>query len=106
MITALVGFFVALERILPYETRNVFVYLCILSIIVTIFIPFELMTYIALFASGLTFVILLLFFMHYFRITSSEIKSAMRLILVGFVIGFIAYIGRSDLIYSSLGPEF
>ncbi len=104
MMIALLGFFIALEQILPYVTHDLFTGLGVASIIITILLPLEYLNYIALFTSLLTFVMLVLFSIYYLRITAGEIKTAMRLIVIGFIVGFLGYIGRSDTVYSSFGP--
>ncbi len=103
MMIALIGFFIALERILPFQTRNIFAFLGLVITSITVLSPREWMTALALAACLLAFAVLSLFFIFYIRTTAGEVRSSIRLILIGFLIGFVGYLGRSDFIYYSLG---
>ncbi|MFW9769170.1 MAG: hypothetical protein ACFFEM_10145, partial [Candidatus Thorarchaeota archaeon] len=100
MMIALMGFFLALERILPYRTRNIFTWSVLLIAIVTVFAPRELLTLLALSASLLAFGMLFLFFAYFVKNTTGAVRSSMRMIFFGVLIGFIGYLLRSDLVYS------
>lgn len=105
MILALAGFCVALERILPYHLHHVFSALAAVIAVTSALAPKELLTTLALAASLVAFGILALFFRFFVSSTTGSVRSSMRVILVGFLVGFAGYLGRSDFIYSSLGPE-
>jgi hypothetical protein len=105
MMIALLAFFFALERILPYRTRNAFTIAGLLVAITTIFWPGESLWMMALAASILAFIMLFLFFMYFIRGTTGEVRSSMRLIFIGFLIGFLGFVGRSDLIAGLLGID-
>jgi len=103
MMVALIGFFFALERILPYRTRHGFTVAGAIVAIITVLAPREYLTALALSASLVAFGILILFFAFYIRNTSGVVKQSMRMIGVGFIIGFVGYLLRSDFIYNELG---
>ncbi len=105
MMMALIGFFLALERILPYQTKNVFTGSVILVAIVTVFAPREWLTILALTASLFAFGMLALFFSFYVKNTTGSVRSSMRLIFVGVLIGFVGYLLRSDPVYYSFGEQ-
>ena len=105
MMIALIGFFLALERILPYRTRHAFTAAGAMVAFVTVLAPRELLTILALSASLVVFGILALFFSFYVRNTSGIVRGSMRMIFFGFLGGFIGYILRSDFIYYSLGES-
>jgi len=106
MMVALLGFFFALERILPYRTRHGFTIAGVIVAFITILSPREYLTALALTASLVVFGILVLFITFFVRNTSGVVKQSMRMIGVGFIIGFIGYLLRSDFIYDNLGEPF
>lgn len=106
MMMALIGFFLALERILPYQTKNLFTGSVILVAIVTVFAPREWLTILALTASLFAFGMLALFFSFYVKNTTGSVRSSMRMIFVGILIGFIGYLLRSDPVYYSFGEQY
>jgi len=103
MMIALIGFFIAMEQILPFRTRNMFTISGIIVTSVTVFAPREWLTALALTASLIAFGMLILFFVYYLRATVGEVRSSLRMITIGIIIGFVGYLLRSDFIYSSLG---
>ncbi|MFW9907397.1 MAG: hypothetical protein ACFFEF_02375 [Candidatus Thorarchaeota archaeon] len=105
MMIALIGFFVAMEQILPFKTRHMFTISGLIVTGITVIAPREWMTALALTASLFAFGILILFFIYYLRTTAGEVRSSIRLILLGFLIGFVGYLLRSDFVYSSLGEN-
>lgn len=103
MMIALIGFFVAMEQILPFKTRNMFTISGTIVTGITVFAPREWLTALALTASLFAFGMLILFFVYYLRTTAGEVRSSIRMIMIGFLIGFAGYLMRSDFIYTSLG---
>lgn len=103
MMVALIGFSFALERILPYRTRHGFTIAGAIVAVLTVIAPREYLTALALSASLVVFGILVLFFTFFVRTTSGIVKQSMRMIVVGFIVGFVGYLLRSDLIYYGLG---
>jgi hypothetical protein len=103
LMIALIGFFLALERILPYKTRHLFTAAGAVVAFITIFSSREYLTALALSASLVVFGILALFFSYYVRNTSGVVRGSMRMIFIGFLGGFIGYILRSDFVYYSFG---
>ncbi len=104
MMVAMIGFFFALERILPYRLHHFFSVAGTIVVAATFLAPREMLTALALTASLAAFGMLALFFVYFVRNTTGLVRSSMRLILYGFLIGFLGYLGRSDFIYASLGP--
>ncbi len=105
MILALAGFCVALERILPYHLHHIPSAMSTVIAVTSALAPRELLTTLALVASVVAFGILALFFRFFVSSTTGSVRSSMRVILVGFLVGFVGYLGRSDFIYSGLGPQ-
>jgi hypothetical protein len=103
MMVALIGFFLALERILPYKTRHLFTAAGIVVAFITILSPREYLTALALSASLIVFGILALFFSFYVKNTSGVVRGSMRMIFFSFLGGFVGYILRSDFVYYNFG---
>jgi hypothetical protein len=103
MMVALIGFFLALERILPYRTRHVFSAVGLVVAFITILAPREYLTSLALSASLVAFGCLALFFSFYVKNTSGVVRGSMRMIFFGFLGGFVGYLLRSDFVYYSFG---
>ncbi|MHA1636034.1 MAG: hypothetical protein ACTSUZ_15900 [Candidatus Thorarchaeota archaeon] len=103
MMVSLIGFFFALERILPYRTRHGFTIAGAIVATITVLVSREYLTALALSASLVVFGILVLFFVFFVRNTSGVVKQSMRMIGLGFIIGFVGYLLRSDFIYIGLG---
>jgi hypothetical protein len=103
MMVALIGFFLALEQILPYRTRHLFTAAGTIVAFITVLVPREYLTVVALSASLVAFGILALFFSFYVRNTSGIVRGSMRMIFIGFLGGFVGYLLRSDFVYYSLG---
>jgi len=106
MMIALLGFFLALVRILPYQTKNLFTGSVVIIAIVTAFAPREWLTILALTASLFAFGMLALFFSFFMKNTTGTIKKSMRMIFVGVLIGFVGYLLRSDVVYNNLGEQY
>lgn len=103
MMIALLGFSFALEKILPYRTRHGFTLAVAIVAAITVLAPREYLTALALSASLIVFGILVLFFAFYIKNTYGVVKQSMRMIVAGFIIGFVGYLLRSDFIYNGLG---
>ncbi len=103
LMIALLAFFFALERILPYRTKNVFTALGVLVAVATVFWPGENLWVVALAASIIAFTMLALFFVYFVSSTTGEVRASMRLILFGFLVGFTGFVLRSDFIDEFLG---
>ena len=67
MMVALIGFFFALEKILPYRTRHGFTVAGAIVAVITVLAPREYLTALALSASLVVFGILVLFFTFFVR---------------------------------------
>lgn len=105
MMTALIGFYLALERVLPYRIHHGFSVTGVGTTLLTAAAPAEFMMLLALTAGGIASLGVILFFAHVVRITTGNTRRNMHLILVGFIIGFLGYIGRSDFLYYNLGEN-
>ncbi|MGY5876473.1 MAG: hypothetical protein RTU30_12065 [Candidatus Thorarchaeota archaeon] len=100
---SLVGFFFAMERILPYNTRNSITGIGLVIAITTIFFSQEIMRLFA-YAIGILAFLMLFFFYQYFRKNvTAETLPGVQLIFIGILIGFIGFILRTDPIYEAFG---
>jgi hypothetical protein len=77
----------------------------ILLAITTVFSPREWLNLLALIASLFAFGMLFLFFAYYVKNTTGSVRSSMRMIFVGILIGFIGYLLRSTTIYN-IGEQY
>ena len=72
MMIALLGFFFAIEQMLPYNTRHVFSLVDGAIIVATVLAPFEFMTALALAASIVVFISLVLFLLYFVKNTAGR----------------------------------
>ncbi len=100
---ALLALFLAMERIVPYLPRNRVSAFGLIITIVTIFIPYEMLTVMALLSSLTTLLVLCVFLIYAIRNTTGGVRHSMELIFISFFIGFLGFVGRSDFAYYNLG---
>ena len=103
LMIALLAFFFALERILPYRTKHVFSVLGVLVAVATVFWPGAILWIVALTAALIAFTMLGLFFLYFVRSTTGEVRASLRVILFGFLVGCVGFVARSDFIDELLG---
>ncbi|MEM4736226.1 MAG: hypothetical protein QXS20_10980, partial [Candidatus Thorarchaeota archaeon] len=103
LMLALIAFLVAIESVLPYRTRNAFALIGSVVMVLTVFWPGDILWIPALIASVVALVMLGQFFRHFIRVTVGQVRDSLRLITVGFVIGFVGFVGRSDLVLELMG---
>ncbi|MEM2142527.1 MAG: hypothetical protein QXQ81_04645 [Candidatus Thorarchaeota archaeon] len=103
LMLALTAFLVAVESVLPYRTRNAFALIGSVVMVLTVFWPGDILWIPALIASVVALVMLGQFFRHFIRVTVGQVRDSLRLITVGFVIGFVGFVGRSDLVLELMG---
>lgn len=106
LILALTAFFFAMERILPYKTRYAFTFIGLISAVTTLIIPRALFDILALFISLVALVGVLLFLKHARQNTTGTVRRNVELIVTGFIMGWVGFIGRSDFTYYNLGVPF
>ena len=102
---ALVGFYIAFEQILPYQTKNGFTYAGSFLTVLTVIAPRSFMELLALSSAIVALLGVALFFLYSREITTGNAKKSINWIIIGFVIGFLGFLGRSDFAYYNLGPE-
>jgi len=100
---ALTAFFFAMERILPYSFHHAFTVLGCLSAIVTLIAPPSIYGVIALFISILALLGIMSFLRYAFRNTTGDVRRNIKIVVAGFLIAWVGFIGRSDFTYQNLG---
>ncbi|MHA1638333.1 MAG: hypothetical protein ACTSUO_01030 [Candidatus Thorarchaeota archaeon] len=106
LVLALTAFFFAMERILPYNTRYAFTFIGLLSAVTTLIIPRSLFNILALFSSSVALIGVLLFLRHARKNTTGVVRRNIGLIVMGFLMGWVGFIGRSEFVYDNLGAPF
>ena len=100
LIFALTAFFAAMEMILPYRTRHFFTLVGIVTTPLPLFIPRDFFEVLALFDAILALIGIALFLRYAWGSTSGEVRYSVQWVVIGFVVGWIGFIGRSDTGYS------
>jgi hypothetical protein len=100
---ALAAFFLAVERIMTYNTRHSFSIPCIVISSLTIFSTREYLVFFALSASVVAFIGIFVFFNYAQKKTSGEIKNGINVMIAGFLVGFAGFITRSETIFYLFG---
>ena len=105
IILSLTAFFFAMERVLPYNTHYIFSMIGLLCAIVTLLIPRNVFVVVAFSAALLALVGILLFLRYSLEITSGDVRRNVEIVVGGFLVGWIGFIGRSDFVYYNLGES-
>jgi hypothetical protein len=100
---ALTAFFFAMERIIPNETYHAFTFLGCFSAFITLLLPPDLYQVIALFIAILALVGIMLFLRYAFRNTTGDVRKTIKLVVFGFLIAWVGFLGRSDFTFYNLG---
>ena len=103
LILALVAFFSAIERMLPYRLHHGFSFTGLASAGLTLVFPRQYIEVVALFISIVTLIGVMLFLTFSINNTSGAVRRSIGQIVAGFLIGFVEFLGRSDFSYSVLG---
>ena len=103
LMLALVAFFLAVERIMPYNSRHVFSIPCLFFAGITIFSTRDFLVYLAASVAAVTFAGIIVFFNYARKNTSGEIKEGINVMIAGFVTGFAGFIIRSETIFYLFG---
>ncbi len=103
MILALVAFYFAMERVLPYPTHHAFSISGIITAALIIVSPSHLMVYLALAMTLVTLFGLILFFIHSRRGTTGEVRRDINRMTIGFLVAIIGFMGRADFFYYNIG---
>lgn len=106
LMLALTAFFSTIERIVPYNTRRVFSLSGFAIATLTVFSPRSLLELLALSIAIVTFVGIMMFLVYTLRNTTGEVRRGIEQLVTGFLIGFVGFLGRSDLVYNNLGESF
>ena len=96
VIFALSSFFAAMEMILPYRTRHSLTLIGIVSTFMVLFIPRSFFEPLALFVAILALIGIAQFLRYTWGGTSGEVRISVQWVVIGFVIGWIGFIARSD----------
>ena len=105
LILALTAFYAALEIILPYKTNHLLTSIGIISTFMPLFIPRVFFEPLALFESILALIGITLFLRYTWGSTSGVVRKNVQWVVLGFIIGWFGFIGRSDTSYM-LGESF
>ncbi|MFX1579642.1 MAG: hypothetical protein ACFFBJ_08320 [Promethearchaeota archaeon] len=100
LILALTAFFAAMEMILPYNTRHVLTMIGLVTAFMPLFIQRAYFEYLALFDAIIALIGIMLFLRYTLVSTAGDIRGSVRWVVIGFVIGWIGFIGRSEIGYS------
>jgi hypothetical protein len=103
LILALSAFFLAVEAILPYDTKHIFVFAGLIHVFLAIIFPRDWMEIVAASIAMVTFVGIMLFLNYTMKNTSGKLKSSIEKIVAGFLAGFFGFILASDPVYYNLG---
>ncbi|MHA1925225.1 MAG: hypothetical protein ACXABV_12715 [Candidatus Thorarchaeota archaeon] len=103
LILALVAFFSTIERMLPYRLYHGFSLTGLAGAVLTLISPRQYIEAVALFISIVTLVGVMLFLTFSIRNTSGAVRRSIGQIVAGFLIGFVGFLGRSDISYYALG---
>lgn len=99
LIFALTAFFAAMEKILPYRTHHTFTIIGIVSTFMPLIIPRFLFEPLALFAAIIALIGITQFLRYTWGGTSGEVRKSVQWVVIGFVVGWFGFIGRSDTAY-------
>jgi hypothetical protein len=103
MMAALVGFFAAVERVIPYKTRYAITLSGTTLTVIAVFTPPP-MTKLLSFGSGtLAFIIIFLFFQYLRSHTTEATRLSFQLVSVGVLAGFAGFLLHLDEVYYYLG---
>ena len=103
MILALVAFYFAMERVLPYPTHHAFSISGIIIATLIIVSPSHLMVYLALTMALITLFGIVLFFVHSRKGTTGEVRRDINRMTIGFLVAIIGFMGRADFVYYNIG---
>ena len=104
MMAALVGFFGAVERVIPYKTRHAMTLSGAALVVIAVFTS-PTMTKLLSFGSGvLAGIVIVLFFQHLRGYITDKTRLSYRLVSVGILAGFVGFLLHLDEVYYYLGP--
>ena len=106
LILALTAFFAAMEMILPYNTRHVLTMIGLVTAFMPLLIPRAFFEYLALFDAIIALIGIMLFLKYTLVSTAGDIRGSVRWVVIGFVIGWFGFIGRSEIGYSLGEPIY
>ena len=106
LIFALTAFFAAMEMILPYKTRHLLTTIGVVSTFLPLFLPRALFEVLALTDAILALIGIMLFLRYTWGSTAGDVRRSVQWVVIGFVIGWLGIIGRSDTGYSLGEPIY
>jgi len=103
LILALTAFFFAMELTLPHNTRHMFFISGLAHAGLAVIFPRAWLEAIALSIAIIVFIGVLLFLNFTLKNTSGDVRKSIKIIIAGFLLGFIGFILASDMAYDYLG---
>lgn len=100
LMLAITAFFAAMEIILPYKTYYSLTLVGFLLAFLPLIIPRAFYEPLALFESILALIGIALFLRYAWRSTAGDVRRSIQLVVGGFVMGWLGFIGRSETGYS------
>jgi hypothetical protein len=106
LLFALTAFFAAMEMILPYKTRHAFTFTGIVSTFTPLVIPRVFFEPLALFGAILALIGIMLFLRYTWGSTTGDVRYSVQWVVIGFVVGWLGFLGRSDTGYQLGEPIY
>jgi len=103
LILALTAFFFAMELLIPNNTRHVFFVTGLAHVCLVVIFPRDWLNAIAVSIGLITFVGVMLFLNFAIKNTSGEVRTSIRTIIIGFLLGYFGFIFASEMSYNSFG---
>ena len=106
LMLAITAFFGAMELVLPYKTYHLLTLIGVVSTFLPLFIPREFFEVLALFESILALIGIALFLRYTWSSTAGDVRRSLQWVVVGFLMGWVGFIGRSETGYSLGEPAY
>ncbi|MFW9813636.1 MAG: hypothetical protein ACFFF9_14345 [Candidatus Thorarchaeota archaeon] len=103
LILALTAFFFAIELILPLKTRHVFFIAGLLHAFLAVVFPRDWLDYVAISIALVTLAGVMLFLQYTMKNTSGNIRKSIKIIVAGFLTGYIGFVFSGDMAYYAFG---
>jgi hypothetical protein len=95
-----------MEMILPYKTRHAFTFTGIVSTFTPLVIPRVFFEPLALFGAILALIGIMLFLRYTWGSTTGDVRYSVQWVVIGFVVGWLGFLGRSDTGYQLGEPIY
>ncbi len=96
LMLTLTAFFVAIEMVLPYNTRHILTVFGIISTFLPLVIPRVFFEPLALLDAILALIGIALFLRYAWSITAGDVRSSVQWVVLAFIIGWLGFLGRSE----------